>query len=135
MGLDELMKQGLSAAPQKGIKVSSELANYMEQYFVDEAIPIEVNPEQSFLTKDNIEEESVTEDNVEEIFDNPDINEIIDDNFDATISEEHFNKYKADSTFASFGDDSIICNNNLGQPAFTILLHSKILFSAKIIKL
>ena len=46
-----------------------------------------------------------------------------------------FNKYKADSTFASFGDDSIICNNNLGQPAFTILLQSKILFSANIIKL
>ena len=45
-------------------------------------------------TKDNIEEESVTEHNVEEIFDNPEINEIIDDNFDATISEEHFNKYK-----------------------------------------
>ena len=46
--------------------------------------------------KDNIEEESVTEDNVDEIFDNPDINEIIDDNFDATISEEHFTKYKLD---------------------------------------
>ena len=46
--------------------------------------------------KDNIEEELVTEDNVDEIFDNPDINEIIDDNFDATISEEHFTKYKLD---------------------------------------
>ena len=47
-------------------------------------------------TKDNIEEESVTEDNAEEIFDNPDINEIIDDNFDAMISKEYFNKYKVD---------------------------------------
>ena len=44
--------------------------------------------------KDCIEEESVTEDNIDEIFDNPDINEIIDDNFDATISEEHFQKFK-----------------------------------------
>ena len=44
--------------------------------------------------KDNIEEESVTLDNIDEIFDNPNINEIIDDNFDASISEEHFKKFK-----------------------------------------
>ena len=35
LGLDELMKQGLSAAPQKGIKVSAELAYYMDSYFYE----------------------------------------------------------------------------------------------------
>ena len=46
-----------------------------------------------------------------------------------------FNKLTAISTFFSIGDVSIICNNNLGHPALTILLQKIIFFSAKNIKL
>ena len=46
-----------------------------------------------------------------------------------------FNKFKAFSTFSSYGDVSIICKSNLGHPPFTMVLHNCCFFSPKNVKL
>ena len=46
-----------------------------------------------------------------------------------------FRRFKAFSTFSSYGDVSIICKSNLGQPPLTIVLHNDFLFSPNKVKL